>query len=746
MKTFSILLLFIIAIPVKAETFLGALQQYQSSLPAASASSPGAANAGNEVTAPSTSVSVSNATCEEDSKKQNSLPLSFLTGLVLQQKAELNVNHDPSSGRLRISAPAPMIGNCANMLKWNLDQNEIEGKKTYSVSVKFKDDGNCTTDEAGVKKCSYRVAKVAGGNTSYEQMNFEPTILGFQACMEATGVVVNGSVVPAAIDRKSIDESFSGLQESGQLLFLSNGKITASMADNEFRFGKVRQNGCDVYEKIHPTITAVYSTSELERQRLDQQAEELRSCPVNEYQRVADFLDRYDSYVDTLGEVRDNLIMQAAKSLAKKIADNKLEEVTDEDWKVINDFERYIVDPKRQKMAELFESMQSLEGSALAAARTEMQKIRAELDALTKPPYFQKVQVERLLAAGKFEAAEKMEGIRIAVAETIKIGKQEGNRTVTPDMAMERIAIAKGKLTSQVATARENYDIRTGATTGMSQTYRDLSAAMRRNIDSRTQNYGQEIQSEYARIQQGGYCYRYFRNTQKCIQDSMERIQELQTALQHYNKIDMERAAEYDQKAQQYGTMEQEGRVYVAKQNGEEAPSAPAADTTVPGRRSEEQDASQAAAAQQAMMPPWMMQQQTPYGNQSMMNMQSNPYGQMYGQNSSWMGQAGFNGNFGFQGGMGSNFMGMQQPQMGNVGVNWLAMGQQGMGQQGMYGNQMYPMYGNQMGGQMYGQQPMYGQQQYGMPYMQQPMGQMGYMPQAYNYPNFGQQQPFPYR
>ena len=137
------------------------------------------------------------------------------------------------------------------------------------------------------------------------------------------------------------------------------------------------------------------------------------------------------------------------------------------------------------------------------------------------------------------------------------------------------------------------------------------------------------------------------------------------------------------------------------------------------------------------MMPPWMMQQTTPYGNQNMMNMQGNPYGNMYGQNSSWMGQTGYNANFGFHGAMGSNFMGMAQPQMGNVGMNWFAMGQQGMGQQGMFGNQMYPMYGNQMGGQMYGQQPMYGQQQYGMPYMQQPMGQMGnFMPGAYQYPN----------
>jgi hypothetical protein len=175
--------------------------------------------------------------------------------------------------------------------------------------------------------------------------------------------------------------------------------------------------------------------------------------------------------------------------------------------------------------------------------------------------------------------------------------------------------------------------------------------------------------------------------------------------------------------------MEAEGRAYSARQNGEEVPREPAQDTTVVPPRTEDPAIAQGGQqpGQQLMMPPWMMNPQTPYGNNGMMGQPQNPYAQMYGQQQQqpFMGQTGFNAQFGYQGMMGQNFMGQQQ-QYGNVGVNWLAMGQGGGGGQ-------QPMFG-----QLWGQNPMMAQSPYGQMYGQSPYMQQGGfgMPQVYGYPN----------
>jgi hypothetical protein len=721
MKIFPLVVLTLFAIPVHAQSLLSALEQMQSSLPADPGVTVAKTPAG--VTAPTIKPSSSNTQCNEN--KQSSLPLKYLTALILQKDAELSIEAKPAEGTLTISSPAKMIGNCNSMLDWTIAQNEIDGRKTYAVEVKFKDGEACPAEvtDAGDKKC-FSMTKIGADTFPVHEMKpFSNDIQGFQKCLEASGVVgPEGKINQAAIFKQPVSQTFNGIEETGKLVFLSHGPVSSQI---DPRFGLDRVNGCDVYEKIHPTISMVYSSADLQRQDLEAQADTLSHCQPNEYQRLVDFIER-NNYQGNLEDIRDKLILQAAQATAKKIADGK--ELTDDDMKVIGDFERFIVDPKIQEIAALYNSLDGLEGTELQNAKTALQQKRAELEALGRAPYFQKVQVDKLIAKGMFADAEKMEGIRISIAETAKVGKREGNVTVTPDVARVRVANARAELANRITSARETYDIRTGVTTGMADTYKQLGDAMRRNIQTRTQNYMQEIQSEYTRVQPGGYCYGIFRNTQKCIQDSMARIQELQVALQSYNNTDMKRAAEFDAKAAEYAKLEAEGRKYVAQQNGDEVPREPAADTTVVPPR--------AAGVQPTMMPATMMNPMQPYGMQTMMGMQQNPYASMYGQSGGMMGQAGFNANFGFQGTMGQNYMGMQQPQYGAVGMNWLQMGQQGMmGQQPMMGMNQGMM---GMGAMGMGMQSPYGQMYAQNPYMQQPMmgGQMGgMMPQAYGYP-----------
>ena len=748
MKILSLAVLSLFAFSAQSADVFDALAQYQASLtPEAGAapSTPSRPTAG--VSNSASSSSVTNANCEGG--PQNSIPLKVVTSLILKKDAALDVNHEASSGTLRVSSSAPMIGNCNSMLNWSLRTNEIEGKKTYSVEVKFKDGEDCPAEmQAGDKKC-FRVAKMVDGSVTFESKPFNKSLDGFKACLTESGAVsAAGAVVPASIYRQPVQQTFTGLEESGNLYFFSQGPFSSSESSRS-RFGMVLANGCDIYEKIHPTITAVYSSSELETQRLNAEADRLRECPISEYQRVADFVDRYQSYADQLGGVRDHLILEAAKKAVTAINAGTQ---TEDDLKVIADFERYIINPRKQRIEDLANSMESLQGEELQAARTEMKRLQDELLTFAKTPYFQPGLTEKLISKGLFGDAEKMEGIRITIDQYTRIGKREGNVLVTPEVAQTRITQAKTKLADQLVTARENYDVRTGVTTGMSDTYKNLALAMRRNVQRRTENYTREIYAEYARVQQGGYCYAYFRNTQKCIQDSLQRIQELQVALQSYNKTDTDRAVEFDQKATQYAALELEGRRYVASQNGEPVPTETAAviDTTLPAARPQDNAAmnpqmnpqmngQMGQMGQQSMMPAWMMNQTSPYGNTGMMQQQQNPYGQMYGQQPSYLGQSGFNAQFGYQGTMGSNFMGQQQPQMGALGMNWLSMGQGSFGgQQQMYGQSPTPYYSTGFGQQ----QPQFGASPYGQMYGQSPylaggMGQQpSWMGQGMGYPN----------
>ena len=253
---------------------------------------------------------------------------------------------------------------------------------------------------------------------------------------------------------------------------------------------------------------------------------------------------------------------------------------------------------------------------------------------------------------------------------------------------------------------------------------------MRQNIQTRSQNFSQEIQEEYARTQPGGYCYKNpFRNVQRCIQNSMERVSELQAQMQHFNQVDAQRAAEFDAKAVEYAKLEKEGRAYVANQNGETVDeSNTQVDNTVPGRRNEEgyafnfqgtnqqqgQNGQQQNGNQYQQQNPYGQQQQyqqntNPYGQQNMFS-QQNPYGQQqqynnpYQQQQNYMGQQNYGGQFNVGANFGANMGGQQSP-YGNYQ-------QQGYGQQQQYGNP-YQQQG-------YGQQ----QQQYGNPYQQQGYGQ----------------------
>lgn len=635
MKNSFLIVLAMAAAPLYAQSMLGSLTEYQGSL------TPETPNreANPPVRSEGESTSETNGRCEEND--QTSMPLAYVTSLIQETNPKLDINFNPRTAKVSVGANS-MISNCSSMVEWKLKEQEIQGQKSYVVEAKFREGENCSEG-----KCSYKVAKVSNGEfQKYEELSFPPTLKGFEACLQASGVISNGKVDKKAIYAAPMKETFSNVSQTGKLLFVSHGPQSAMVKAKYGSFELI--NRCDHYEAIHPDIKQLLSYEDETRLRLDEEASKLKDCGVDEYDKLIGFIEKYEEYDDVLGQVRDKLILEAVKKSAQNIEEGKY---TEDDLKVVTDFEKFIVNPRIEQATRLYHQMESLEGDAKRAKQEELKVVLAELKNLNSKPYFQAVHTSKLLKDGKFDEAQKVNGIKVALDTYRRLGSKQSNVLVTPDIAMVSVVRANDDFAKASIIEQERYQVRTGQITGQSNYYVNLSKKLENSIKVRSENFKAEMQEEYGRVQQGGYCYAYFRNTQKCIEDSLERIQQLQNLLNHYNKIDAERIAEYNEKAQDYKKLEDEGRRYVAAQNGEEvedvAPPAAAVDTTrAPARASEPSaipqnsmagmDLSQ-VANQMLQMYQMQMQQQPQQGQ---LNGQWwNQQGSMYGQGQMMMGQ-----------------------------------------------------------------------------------------------------------
>lgn len=632
-KRLAILLLLISA-KINAQT-LSALKNYQDSLTEISKEK----TSTQDVQTSAQQTSSTSKKCEETD--QTSLPLSFVTSLLLEKNAHLSFSHDQRLGKLSISSPA-MISNCSSMLDWTLKKPEIQGQKAYAVEVKIKSCANAP--------CSYKVALSTNGEfDKFEERSYSPNLKGFEKCLVDSGVIKNGKVDSSAIYKAPLMEKFDGLSDSGQIFFLSNGPSSASTGPkygDNFNF----IDGCDHYESAHPSIKKLLTYEDAQKEILDAEAAKLRNCKVDEYGKLVDFIEKYEAYASELGQIAEELIKEAAKKAALNIEKGTYNE---EDLKVIEDFDRYIVGPKIDLATGLYQLSTETEGEQQKAIQEQLKVVLGEISALGKKPYFLSSHTQKLIKDSKFSEAEKLNNIKLSIINYQRLGARENNILITPDLAAKRVAQGKINFAEMLEKEQERYEYRTGQSSGKASYYSNLSARMRNNIQIRSQNFTEEINAEYARIQPGGYCYRYFRNTQKCIQESQERIQELQAQLLHYNQVDLERANEYDGKAKEYQSLEEEGRRYLAAENGEEVPEptqSESSDNTRPVSRTEDNMAytfnypgsqySQQNYQQQAqMMPPQYQQPYTPYQNLGMFQGQ-NPYGYQ----PSYMGYQGFQG------------------------------------------------------------------------------------------------------
>jgi len=711
MKKLPLFLATMLTLPAYGQSILSSLNTYQETLTAPSQSTDGTTSSSGTVTdeVKPDEGGTSSSTKQCTSNTQSSLPLTYVTSLIMEKNGKLDILHDKHRGEVSWSAPK-MIGNCSGMIDWKFKKPMIDGKQAYAIEAAIKPGEDCT--DAG---CSYHVKKLVDGVPQNIKITLKPDLKGFEECLKQTGVVVDGKVQKDAIFPQQLKEKRSGVDQTGKLFFLSSGLMSSQTGG---KYGPHEYiDGCDHYETAHPNIKSFINLADAEKERLDAEAAALRECKVDEYGKLTEFIENYQGYADELGEVRDRLIMEAAKKAAANIESGKY---TDDDLKVIADFHKYVVEPKVNLAVDLYDAAEQMEGDSQKAAIEQLNAVLGQLKILSQKPYFTSLHTQKLMNDGKFEDAVKMNDSNLVLQEYQKIGFGAGKSS--PKVAAEKVVSERAKLTASLPTIKENHLIKTGQLTTKSAEELNDAETLRGWIQERTYNYNVEMMKWAQRIQQpNGYCYKYWRNTQKCIQESLAEIQRLQADLQFYNGVDEQRAKEHDVKAKDYQALEAEGRKYIAAQNGEPVPTetTPEVDTRKPATRPEtnpgvytfdfnpngQGQPNPQLIQQQAQMTPQMYQYPAnPYAQNNMFQQQQNPYG-IYGQNQSFMGQQ----SYGYPNQMGYQMQGSYNFQMGG-------------GMQNQYG------YGG------YQQQPAYGgYQQFGGYPQQQQGGYWNNPYQAYN-------------
>jgi hypothetical protein len=644
-------LILLSATPIaQADDFLTGLLNSQT---AAGSDSSGTSGAGTptQVTNPDvgtvTSTASNSVNCP--SSGQTTLPLRYVQGLLRTRGASLQLSQDFSNGRLHVRG-GDMLANCNSMLEWGL-RSPTGDFPQYVVELKVK--------ACGAETCPFTVMEVnEQGQQVEKQIQVKPDLEGFKECLKQTGVVGSTGVVASKMVVRDLDVSFPNVTQTAPVWFGSHLPAANAL------YRKQAERGCYYMEDVRQNGFTAYSQQDSERARLDEQAQLI--CEGGNYRHIADFVERYDQYQQSLGSVRDELIDKSYKDLAEVV--RRGENLETQDYSIIADFQRYILDPLTTRIAALHEEIGAMpQGQARRVKEEELRTLMQKLASYKSSPYLAEGDLAKLMAKGLFDEAASVNAIHLTAQAYGRIGATESGVLVTPRVARQRVQDGKQAFQRTLVERRREYEVRTGRVTGQSEYYLNLARSHRRNIETRTANYQAEIQAEVARITQpSGYCYRYFRNTQRCVQDSMTRIQELQTQMQRHNQSDSAIATELEQIANQYRTWEEDGRRYIASQNGEEAPqqqqvaeapqtpTGPSTDapTRAPDQAPEGGYQFQLPTQQPGALPggqqynpyaqqqpynPYMQQPYNPYAQQQQFNpygqqQQFNPYAMMSGQ------------------------------------------------------------------------------------------------------------------
>jgi hypothetical protein len=499
-------------------------------------------------------------------KDEDHLSLKYLSALLRYEGDAFNITHDAVKGVIQLKA-GPIISNCSSMISFELRAPSTENQN-YIVSAKIHKPNNCAQ---GV--CEYKVVEKNGSNVEEKIINVTPNTSGFIECLKQTGVINDSGLNNEKVVEKEFGRELNGAFSSAQnVLFASQYPSFSGAVFNKEMDG----DDCLVYETMSTEKIALRSVADAESERINNEA--LKACNTNNYKTINEFLSRYNSFESSLGKIRNELILKSIVQLAKDLNDGK--KPADLDFSVVDDFQKYIVDPLANEARILYKELAALpDGPEKKEKQIELDAILTQIKSLRKAPYIESKHVETLLTAGQFDEASKIQSYRLTLQHHSQLGKKVENVLITPEIAQARINDGLDSFEIALADKRREYEVKTGQVTGKSQFYASLAKKYRDQIPVRTANYTKAVQQEYLKTippqQCGqmrspcGYCYQYFRNTQRCLQRVVQTTDGLKRSLTQLNTQDTQIAAELDEKSVQYGAWEAEGQRYVATQSGD---------------------------------------------------------------------------------------------------------------------------------------------------------------------------------
>jgi hypothetical protein len=306
---------------------------------------------GSTVSSSSTS-QASTYQCTRDD--QDSIPYKDFLNLVEADK--LQINHNPSTGRLRIGA-GNMISNCNSMIEPKLFLPD--GGSEYLFKIEIKKSGNCSDG-----LCKYKAYTAEGGIANGEgdtkMLDLPPTLEGFVQCLKKVGAIGGGKGKQAL--QEFVFESYDA-KETGELLFYSHGPL-GKQRDAVYSKKNIKGGSCDDFEVI--SDDGGYLIKSKEQAYIDNKNEQFQMiCKSEDYDYINLNIENFSEFSkkqNELKDIRNRLIKSSMKRLREQLDESKsdLSELNADDFmQVTADFHKFIIEPLRKKIADLYYEMKN---------------------------------------------------------------------------------------------------------------------------------------------------------------------------------------------------------------------------------------------------------------------------------------------------------------------------------------------------------------------------------------------------
>jgi hypothetical protein len=360
-----------------------------------------------------------------------------------------------------------------------LKQPTIKGQQVYAVEAKVRQGDKC--DATG---CEYVIQKVEGGSVKNETKKLNPSMAGFKECLKQSGVIVDGKINAAGIDKKVINEGFDGLSYTAPLMFLSTGPQNNQVGP-KYTKSFSYENGCESYEPAHPEVQELVIAKEARKRRLDAEAAKLSGCKAEEYGKLTKFMQDYEEYQGQLGQIRDKLILESVAKAAAKL--DKKEKVKPEELaQILKDFNDFIIKPRMEKIQLLSDAIADAGDEEKKALQEEMKKILAELKSLQVKPYFTQDHIKTLTGpgVGDFENALTLTKVRSILTNYSRIGQRENGGEIDVKYANRKIMAEEEANIKSFKEQIEVYKYKTGEDSGNAQKYAQEANNARQRYNS----------------------------------------------------------------------------------------------------------------------------------------------------------------------------------------------------------------------------------------------------------------------